>query len=274
MELLKSLEKKLNNIISFLRGKKVIVAFSGGVDSSLLAFLSNKYAKETLLITEKSILYPDYEIEETKKFAEKYTINHMIIERNPLEDEEFQCNPSNRCYLCKLGLYNEILEIKESKGFDLIIDGSNADDLSDYRPGMQALSELNISTPYIDFNINKKQIREISKYFDLEVQSKPSMACFSSRIPYGQVINENKLTMIREAEKFIKETFDVKQLRVRLHEDNLGRIEFLQSDFPKVFSKEKINIIRKKLKSLGFTYITIDLEGFRSGSMNEVLNLD
>ncbi|MFX1425792.1 MAG: TIGR00268 family protein, partial [Promethearchaeota archaeon] len=156
----------------------------------------------------------------------------------------------------------------------LIIDGSNADDLSDYRPGMQALSELNISTPYIDFNINKKQIREISKYFDLEVQSKPSMACFSSRIPYGQVINENKLTMIREAEKFIKETFDVKQLRVRLHEDNLGRIEFLQSDFPKVFSKEKINIIRKKLKSLGFTYITIDLEGFRSGSMNEVLNLD
>ena len=274
MELTDNLEKKLNSIISFLRGKKVLVAFSGGVDSSLLAFLSNKYAKETLLITEKSILYPDEEIEETKQFAEKYTIQHTVIERDPLEDEEFQCNPSNRCYLCKTGLYNDILEIKNSKGYDLILDGSNADDLSDYRPGMQALNELNISTPYIDYNINKKEIREISKHFDLDVQSKPSMACFSSRIPYGQIISEDKLKLIREAEKFIKNTFDVKQLRVRLHESNLGRIELLPSDFPKVLTKDNMDIIRKKLKELGFTYITIDIEGFRSGSMNEALNLD
>lgn len=274
MELSNSLEAKLNNIISFLKGKKVIVAFSGGVDSSLLAYLSSRYAKETLLITEKSVLYPDEEIETTKQFAEKYNIQHMVIERDPLEDKEFQCNPSNRCYLCKTGLYNDILEIKNSKDFDLILDGSNIDDLSDYRPGMQALNELDISTPYIDYNINKKEIREISKYYDLEVQSKPSMACFSSRIPYGQIISEDKLTMIREAEKFIKNTFDVKQLRVRLHEDSLGRIEFLPSDFPKVLTKENIDIIRTKLKDLGFTYITIDIEGFRSGSMNEVLNLE
>jgi uncharacterized protein len=268
------LENKLKNLISSLNNKKVIVAFSGGVDSSLLAFLSNKYAKETILITEKSILYPDEEIEETKIFAEKHKIVQMIIERDPLEDKEFQCNPSNRCYLCKTGLYNEILEIKNSKGFDLILDGSNIDDLSDYRPGMQALKELNITTPYIDYKINKKEIRELSKYFDLEVQSKPSMACFSSRIPYGQIISEDKLKMIREAEKFIKETFNLKQLRVRLHEGNLGRIEFLPTDFPKVLTKESIDIIRKRLKELGFIYITIDIEGFRSGSMNEALNLD
>ncbi|MFX1280924.1 MAG: ATP-dependent sacrificial sulfur transferase LarE [Promethearchaeota archaeon] len=274
MELSDTLEKKLNNIISILKGKKVLVAFSGGVDSSLLAFLSHKYAKETLLITEKSILYPDEEIEETKQFAVKYNIPHLVIERNPLDDKEFSCNPLNRCYICKTGLYNELIEIKNSNNFDMILDGSNVDDLSDYRPGMKALTELKICTPYIDYNINKQEIREISKYYDLEVQSKPSMACFSSRIPYGQVINENKLIMIKKAEKFIRNTFNLKQLRVRIHENNLARIEILPSDFPKVQSKENFKIISEKLKSLGFTYITIDLEGFRSGSMNEVLNLD
>ena len=274
MELSNSLEKKLNNLISFLRGKKVLVAFSGGVDSSLLAYISNKYAKETLLITEKSILYPDEEIDEASQFAKKYNIQHEIIKRDPLADNEFQCNPSNRCYLCKTGLYNDILEVKDSRNFDIVLDGSNMDDLSDYRPGMQALKDLNISTPYIDFNINKNEIREISKYYDLDVQSKPSMACFSSRIPYGQEINEDKLTMIREAEKFIKTTFKIKQLRVRLHEGSLGRIEILPVDFSKVLTEENLRIIREKLKKLGFTYITVDIEGFRSGSMNEVLNLE
>jgi len=274
MDLSNSLKKKLDNIISFLRGKKVLVAFSGGVDSSLLAFLSSKYAKETLLITEKSILYPDDEIEEASQFATKHDIQHVIITRDPLKNIDFQCNPSNRCYLCKTGLYNEILEIKSSRNFDVVLDGSNMDDLSDFRPGMQALKELEISTPYIDNDINKGEIREISKFYDLDVQAKPSMACFSSRIPYGEVINEEKLIMIREAEKFLKNTFNVKQLRVRLHENNLGRIEFLPADFPKVLTRENMITIKKKLKELGFTYVTVDIEGFRSGSMNEALNLD
>ncbi|MFX1388038.1 MAG: ATP-dependent sacrificial sulfur transferase LarE [Promethearchaeota archaeon] len=274
MGLSKNLNIKLKELSSYLKDKKVIVAFSGGVDSSLLAFLSKKFSKDTLLITERSILYPEDEIEEASHFAKKYGINQMIIERNPLKNEEFQCNPSNRCYICKTGLYNEILEIKNSKNFDIILDGSNADDLSDYRPGMQALQELKISTPYIDYNITKDEIREISKFYELEVQSKPSMACFSSRIPYGQIINERKLIMIREAERFLKDRFNLMQLRVRLHEESLARIELLPRDLPKILTVKNLKLIKRKLKEIGFTYITIDIEGFRSGSMNEVLDLN
>jgi uncharacterized protein len=274
MDLSKNLNGKLESLTSFLRNKKVIVAFSGGVDSSLLAFLSNKHAKEALLVTEKSILYPDEEIQLTSEFAKKYDINHLIIERNPLEDEEFRVNPKNRCYICKTGLYEDIIKIKEERNFDLILDGSNIDDLSDYRPGMQALKELNITTPYIDFKINKQEIREICKYFNLEVQSKPSMACFSSRIPYDQDINEEKLDMIREAESFLRNTYNLSQLRVRLHEGKLARIELMPEDIMKVMTNENIEKIKTKFKQLGFCYITIDLEGFRSGSLNEVLTFN
>ncbi|MFW9952361.1 MAG: TIGR00268 family protein, partial [Candidatus Thorarchaeota archaeon] len=147
MELSKKLRIKVDNLTFFLKQYKIIVAFSGGVDSGLLAFLCSKYAKEVLLVTEKSILYPDNEIELAVEFAIKYNIPHMIFERNPLSDDEFKKNPKNRCYICKTGLYHDILKIKDEKGFDIVVDGSNLDDLSDYRPGMKALEELNIHTP-------------------------------------------------------------------------------------------------------------------------------
>jgi len=274
MDLSKNLRGKLENLTSFLENKKVIIAFSGGVDSSLLAFLSNKYAKKALLVTEKSILYPDDEIRLTSEFAKKYSITHLIIKRDPLKDENFRVNPKNRCYICKTGLYEDIIKIKEERSFDLILDGSNIDDLSDYRPGMQALKELNITTPYIDFKINKQEIREICKYFNLEVQSKPSLACFSSRIPYDQVINEEKLDMIREAEKFLRNSYNLNQLRVRLHEGKLARIELMPEDIMTVMTDKNIEQIKTKFKQLGFCYITVDLEGFRSGSLNEILTFN
>ncbi len=273
MELSEELENKLKNLISFVKNKKVIVAFSGGVDSSLLAYIANEHASEALLITESSILYPEDEIEEAREFALENEIPHMIIKRDPLKDKEFTANPYNRCYTCKKGLYKHIIRMMSSRQFELILDGSNVDDLEDYRPGMQALKELNIATPYIQFQDTKQEIRELCRYFNLEVHSKPSMACFSSRIPYGQVIDEEKLHKIREGEKFLKQTFDLKQLRVRYHQNELARIEILQEDFPKVLSQENFELLKNKFKELGFCYITIDVEGFRSGSLNEILDL-
>jgi len=273
MKLSDDLQSKIKNLILYLNNKKVIVAFSGGVDSSLLAFLSKKYAKDTLLVTEKSILYPDEEIQEASKFAKTYSISHIIIERNPLENEDFKMNPHNRCYICKIDLYKDIIKIKDEKNFDIIIDGSNLDDLSDYRPGMQALKELDIFTPYIKFKLRKQDIRKIAEFYNLEVKTKPSMACFSSRIPYNQTIDEKKLNMIREGEKFLKTSFNLKQLRVRYHEEKIARIELLPEDLLYILNKENIAKIKSKFKELGFCYITIDLEGFRSGSLNEILSL-
>ncbi len=274
MTLETSLEKKLNNIISLLENKKIIVAFSGGVDSSLLGILSKKYAKDTLLVTERSILYPKDEIDDTIRFAKKYEIPHVIIDRNPLEDKDFTKNPLNRCYICKKGLYSDIIQIKEEKNFDLILDGSNLDDLADYRPGIKALKELGITTPYIEFKIDKQEIRQLSKFLDLKVHSKPSMACYSSRFAYNLMIDEKKLDMIREAENFLKDRFNLGQLRVRLHKDDLARIEFLKEDLHHMLNEERLKMISDKFKELGFCYITIDLDGFRSGSLNEALSLD
>ena len=274
MELTENLRKKLNNFISFLKGKKVIVAFSGGIDSSLLAFLSKKHTKETLLMTERSILYPDEEIEEAIKFARKFDISHKIIQGTPLNNEKFTQNPQNRCFICKKDIFSKFLAIKDEKDYDIIIDGSNYDDLNDYRPGLQALNELNIISPYIKFQIDKQEIRKISQYFNLGIESKPSNACFASRIPYNQIITEQKLNMINQGEEFLKKVFDLTQVRVRLHDNKIARIELLKDDFPKILNQSNLEIITKKFKELSFCYITVDIEGFRSGSMNEDLALN
>jgi len=266
IELSEKLKKKLDGLIALLKAQKVIVAFSGGIDSSLLAYLSKKNAEETLLITMKSLLYSEEETEEARNFALNYNIPHLFLETEPLSNEEFSQNKINRCYTCKKDIFAKILKVKEERGYNLVIEGSNITDLGDYRPGLDALKELNILSPYI------KADRLVSKYFQLETESKPSGACFASRIPYNQVITESKLKMIENAEKFLKDSFNLTQLRVRYHDEKIARIEVLKKDLEKIINDKSIDKIIDKFKEIGFCYITIDLEGFRSGSLNEILS--
>ncbi len=263
---------KLQKLRAFLEGRRVLVGFSGGVDSSLLLFLAERFCSRVVAVTVDSVIFPLGEIEEARVFAENLNVKHIVVKFDSLKDPNFVSNPVNRCYYCKKQILEKLEEVAGAEGCDLIVDGTNASDVEgDYRPGIQALKEHGVLSPFAEAGVTKEEVRLLALGFGLKnVAGKPSSACLASRIPYGSKITEGKLRRIGEAENFIKEVAKIRVLRVRDHE-GLARIEVGKDEREKLFNIELFEKIADKLKNLGFTYICFDIEGYKTGSLNLVL---
>ncbi|MGN1412822.1 MAG: ATP-dependent sacrificial sulfur transferase LarE [Anaerovoracaceae bacterium] len=248
----------------------IAVAFSGGVDSTFLLRVAHDVLGDNVLaVTAASCSFPERELREAKKYCEENGIRHVICQSEELDIEGFRQNPINRCYLCKHELFEKIGEIAAENHLAAIAEGSNMDDNGDYRPGLQAVKELGVKSPLRQAGLNKDEIRQLSRMLGLPTWNKQSFACLSSRFVYGETISEEKLFMVDRAEQLLLDR-DFHQVRVRIH-DKLARIEILPEEFSRLLDDSVRNTIYETLKSLGFTYVTLDLAGYRTGSMNEVL---
>jgi uncharacterized protein len=250
---------------------RVLVAYSGGVDSTLLM----KVAKDTVgeknvtAVTALSPLYPERELKEAKKAARALKIEHLLIESNEMEIQGFSENPPNRCYYCKRELFEKMLTLSKDRGIPFIIEGSTLDDEKDHRPGRRAIQELGIRSPLKEAMFTKMDVRELSNTLGLTTWDKPSFACLASRFPYGEEITLSKLKMVDEAEDFLF-GLGFRQVRVR-HHGNLARIEIYPEEIDRLMDGSLREKVVGHLKKIGYHYVTVDLQGFRSGSMNEVL---
>jgi uncharacterized protein len=264
------MENKLNRLIEILKKyKSAVIAFSGGVDSTFLARVAKDvYGENLLLITATSSTYPFYELEEAKSLAVLLGIRHRIIVSEEIDIPGYSENPPDRCYYCKTELFGKIKFIATAEGFDAVFDGSNADDLKDFRPGMKAKQEKGVISPLAESDFTKSDIRHFSAELNLPTATKQSYACLASRFPYGEKITKPKLDRLAAAEYEVR-NLGFSQFRIRSHE-NLARIEFIPDEMDKAWKlKDKLTEICQKS---GFTFVTIDLKGYRTGSMNEVLS--
>ena len=248
----------------------VAVAFSSGVDSTfLLKAAQEALGDKVIAVTARSCSFPKRELEEAKAFCEKNGIRQIIVESEELDIDGFRQNPKNRCYLCKHELFEKIWEIAKENGMNAVAEGSNMDDNGDYRPGLIAVRELGVSSPLRQAELSKAEIRELSREMGLPTWDKQSFACLSSRFVYGETINEKKLGMVDKAEQLLLD-MGFHQVRVRIH-GNIARIEVLPEEIAKIVEEENRTKIASKLKEYGFDYVTLDLLGYRTGSMNETL---
>ncbi|ABR46709.1 ExsB family protein [Alkaliphilus metalliredigens QYMF] len=246
------------------------VSYSGGVDSTfLLKVAYDVLGDNVIAVTATSSTYPQREFEEAKRWIKDIGAKHIIIESEELDIDGFSENPINRCYYCKSELFTKVREVAVENNIEYVADGSNQDDLGDFRPGMQAASELKVVSPLREAKMTKDEIRAISKQLDLPTWSKPAFACLSSRFPYGHQITREKLTMVEQAEDYLY-GLGFRQLRVRHHEDT-ARIELGESEFDRFINKDLMRQVGKKFNEIGYTYVALDLNGYRTGSMNEVL---
>lgn len=249
----------------------IAVAFSSGVDSTfLLKVASDVLGEKAIAITAKSCSFPSRELKEAEAFCKKEGIRQIIFESDELAIEGFRENPKNRCYICKRALFTKIIEVASECGIENVAEGSNVDDNGDYRPGLIAVAELGIKSPLRYAGLTKEEIRVLSKEMDLPTWDKPSFACLASRFVYGETISEEKLKMVEEAEQLLLD-LGFRQVRVRIH-GNIARIEVLPDEIPKLTDEKVRENVYNTLKGLGFDYVTMDLAGYRTGSMNETLS--
>ena len=262
--------KKLENLKTIIKDKGgAVVAFSGGVDSTfLLRVAAEVLGDNVIAVTANSETYPKRELEEAKLFAKTQGIRHIVIDTLELEIAGFADNPPDRCFYCKQELFSKLTAIAKDNGIKYVLDGSNYDDRNDHRPGMVAAKQLGVVSPLKEAQMTKEDIRELSKEYGLSTWNKPSFACLSSRFPYGTKITPDKLVVIGEAEDFIRD-LGFRELRVR-HHDTIARIEVSKADLGRIVAFA--DQITDKLKSLGFLYVTLELSGYKTGSMNYTLS--
>ena len=250
----------------------VAVAFSSGVDSTFLlkAALEALGRDNVIAVTASSCSFPARELKEAKEFCEKNGVRQIICKSEELDIDGFRQNPKNRCYLCKHELFEKIWEIARQNGMNAVVEGSNMDDNGDYRPGLIAVRELGVSSPLRQAELYKEEIRELSREMGLPTWDKQSFACLSSRFVYGETISEKKLGMVDKAEQLLLD-MGFHQVRVRIH-GNIARIEVLPEEITKIVEEDNRTRIANRFKEYGFDYVTLDLLGYRTGSMNETLD--
>lgn len=270
---MKELEEKYGQLKDRIASAgRAAVAFSGGVDSVFLLYAAKEaLGDQVLALTAALRAVPGKELREAEEFCRIRGIRHRIERIDEFSIEGFAENPPDRCYLCKKTLFTKMRRIAAAEGYPVLMEGSNLDDQGDYRPGLRALRELGIRSPLKEAGFSKAEIREMSRRLGLPTWEKPSMACLASRFVYGERITPEKMDMVERAEEYLSELGFV-QRRVRIH-GNLARIELLPEDIARMMEEGRYGRVQEKLASLGFSYVTLDLKGFESGSMNRGLNI-
>ncbi len=266
-----SLQKKLLGLEEYLLTLgSLAVGYSGGVDSSFLLEAAHQVlGDKAIAVTAIAPPIPERELKEAKEFCAGYGIRHIISEVDPFTIEEFKNNSPDRCYHCKKMIFSKIKDIAKENGIEYIAEGSNIDDNGDYRPGLTAVDELKVKSPLREVGLYKSEIRELSRAMDLPTWSKPSYACLASRFVYGEEITKEKLKMVDLAESFLIEHGFYEE-RVRMH-GNIARIEVPEKDIARLAEDELRKAVYKRFKEIGFMYVTLDMCGYRTGSMNDVL---